>query len=964
MQFLPSQWENDSFPLRVEETSSSLSEPTPTNLNNTTMKASQRLLSLVMQTYRKGSQWERAVECFYRARSKRLEANSILYSNLLSCAVCEEEEEEEEEEKRVNLYLHDDKKTQNLAARCPLFQRIIKEIIEEEEKANEESGDNDDDGCFKLKDPVLRRQILRAYDKAVLWQEALGMLFLNKNNKKNSLTVTKTNRSTCERISTEFATALRLILWYKILMISQLIMRIIAARLATNGFEEIARKCLEMLLFNRRHHQQQQQEEEEDNIRSSSIRSQSPLFIWLFIPVLHPVNDNMTMVLTERREEEEEEEEEEEPFAAHFQPIFNFAEQPVEEDSSSSSSSSQKYHRLLAVKPAVDHEFFPIDDDLTPPSTPHENYGIVEYRSKEEKGLGGTIKRCREDFIVTEIDGHNGNAVRLQHPFLCKKKKKKKENNNNNNSSLSQLLLLQPTRGQQRKGRFRNTIGDNTYVRMVVSKRGLSTFEAAERIGRALGVDVKYIRFAGLKDAYATTVQQMTAPLSQLPEQFLVVSDRGRMLQGNVDKISRSKLGFGLYSHEQILGKVASALRIGLKEGKAGLCVGDLEMVDHELNLHAGISHGNRFELILHNSEPSTSIETPHSCNDGSCTRSEMLALEKQIRDRLIVVSKSITKNGFINYYGPQRFTGVLSGHQACIASLRRDYKKACLALLQPTRPPDDLPWRSVWKATKDPQRTLHSMPVRGFTFEKIILRQLLKLSKLTKNEVLTPTKYVRREAWFDKGDEDHETKRLLIVRAYQSRLWNCAATERVKRFGFDIVKGDLLLGGYGKEEAFAANPVVFGYETSSSSSSSSSGSEKLRRGRNMISNIVLPLFGCGVRKPRNIIGSMMRRHLQHHGLLGTTLTIEIQDSGALMEPRQEPIVDKEAVHTNRFARHHRILTAIREGKASRRKWPKMKRQKQFTTDDEVVHVILGSYRHLIAYPQNFSCTVVASPLS
>mmetsp|Transcript_31449 Transcript_31449/g.43785 ORF Transcript_31449/g.43785 Transcript_31449/m.43785 type:complete len:101 (+) Transcript_31449:1049-1351(+) len=97
----------------------------------------------------------------------------------------------------------------------------------------------------------------------------------------------------------------------------------------------------------------------------------------------------------------------------------------------------------------------------------------------------------------------------------------------------------------------------------------------------------------------------------------------------------------------------------------------------------------------------------------------------------------------------------------------------------------------------------------------------------------------------------------------------------------------------------------------------------------------------------------MMMRHLQHHGLLGT-ISLEIQDSGASMEAKQNGMVDMTVQ-----SYYHRMSTAGSGRKISRRKGL-IKCQKQFATQNEVVHVILGSYRHLIAFPQNISCTVVA----
>jgi tRNA pseudouridine13 synthase len=50
--------------------------------------------------------------------------------------------------------------------------------------------------------------------------------------------------------------------------------------------------------------------------------------------------------------------------------------------------------------------------------------------------------------------------------------------------------------------------GEHTYAR--IEKTGISTFEAAHRVARALGVDPRTVGYAGLKDAHAVTVQTLS----------------------------------------------------------------------------------------------------------------------------------------------------------------------------------------------------------------------------------------------------------------------------------------------------------------------------------------------------------------------------------------------------------------------------------------------------------------------
>jgi MYXO-CTERM domain-containing protein len=97
--------------------------------------------------------------------------------------------------------------------------------------------------------------------------------------------------------------------------------------------------------------------------------------------------------------------------------------------------------------------------------------GILPYTSSGLPGVGGAIKRRAEDFFVQEIP------------------------------------LYEPS-------------GEGEHVYCEVQKLGLTTFDAINRLARALNVSSRDIGYAGLKDANAITRQVFSIPLAT-PEQVM-----------------------------------------------------------------------------------------------------------------------------------------------------------------------------------------------------------------------------------------------------------------------------------------------------------------------------------------------------------------------------------------------------------------------------------------------------------
>ncbi|KAL6841515.1 hypothetical protein ACP4OV_028658 [Aristida adscensionis] len=141
-------------------------------------------------------------------------------------------------------------------------------------------------------------------------------------------------------------------------------------------------------------------------------------------------------------------------------------------------------------------------------------------------------------------------------------------------------------------------------------------------------------------------------------------------------------------------------------------------------------------------------------------------------------------KNGFINYYGLQRFgSGSVPTHIVGAALLRGEWKIAVNLILDPREGErDDInEVRKQYKEHGDIDTALRNFP-RHLVAERAILQCLKKC----------PGNYLQALKGIPR------TLRMMYVHSYQSYLWNHAASMRVDKYGISqVVEGDLV---YSKE--------------------------------------------------------------------------------------------------------------------------------------------------------------------
>lgn len=320
--------------------------------------------------------------------------------------------------------------------------------------------------------------------------------------------------------------------------------------------------------------------------------------------------------------------------------------------------------------------------------------------------------------------------------------------------------------------------------------------DALHLIGRMLRIRTNHFGFAGTKDRRAATVQRVSVPRV-----------RHETLDYLNTQIPAIKMGDYKYSHHPI--------RLG----------------DHG---------GNEFKITVKNVELS---------NGGTCSLERRVQLTKEAVEAGV---SELAKHGFINYYGLQRFgTHVIGTHDLGKLMLTEKYEDVVDGLLHveddfmtqvisgsvaETQMNRDAANRAraihLFKTTGDAEKALQTLPKR-FGAESSVILRLKQNPRDFHGAILSITRSVRN----------------LYLHAYQSYVWNHAASYRWSKHGSKVIPGDLVLitsedsvknGQSGEDEYQRARPLS---------------EEEAQSGKYTVFDVVLPGPGFDVIYPENDVG-------------------------------------------------------------------------------------------------------------
>ncbi|KAF5344114.1 hypothetical protein D9758_008840 [Tetrapyrgos nigripes] len=395
----------------------------------------------------------------------------------------------------------------------------------------------------------------------------------------------------------------------------------------------------------------------------------------------------------------------------------------------------------------------------------------------------------------------------------------------------SRVVIKWSKRGVGRGGRDPRNTGNGgraprgtfpPYIHFTMQKTNRDTQDALGHLARMLKVNVKELSVAGTKDKRGVTVQRVSLK-------------RGNKTVEDVWRLANSVNGR------------RTAEQAVTQRGERGVRVADLNY--RKASLELGLLKGNAFVITLRNVRVDS-----------------MSTLDKALN--------IIKNNGFINYYGMQRFgTASVPTHAIGLALLQSDWHKAVYLILQ-TRygeHPEVEAARKAWLVDKNLDKALSLMP-RRVVAERCILESYKKQNGDTRNAMGALSTIPRN-------------LRLMYVHAYQSYVWNAIVSERIRMYGADKpVVGDLVFDVDSGESVEVPNDEGDDDEKEEKETGLSNRARKKQSrkpwtpprvktltgddlDKYSIFDVIMPLPGTDVAYPGGALGDRYRQFLEMDGL-------------------------------------------------------------------------------------------------
>mmetsp|Transcript_6179 Transcript_6179/g.22735 ORF Transcript_6179/g.22735 Transcript_6179/m.22735 type:complete len:702 (+) Transcript_6179:121-2226(+) len=363
---------------------------------------------------------------------------------------------------------------------------------------------------------------------------------------------------------------------------------------------------------------------------------------------------------------------------------------------------------------------------------------------------------------------------------------------------------------------------EGPYVKVEAAARGRSKWRQGRKRARAeaLGTDqpegkkdihkcenqhLPYLRFAMVKE------NKETQEVFNLLGRMLHLNPRAFTIAGTKDKR-------GVTTQQVAVLGLSKKKLMNLNSRLWGIRIGSCEY--HAEPLRLGQLWGNRFIITLRN----------------VTAKGGMKHIQTAIAE--------FHTSGFINFFGLQRFgSGNVRTHQIGMVLLKGQWQEAMDLLLQPREGEREeyAEFRRQYAVNGDVKAALKMVP-RVMVAERCVLEGLRDLGQANLLGALQRIPMNMRR---------------MYVHAYQSFLWNQAASFRVHKHGLQVVVGDLVQRRRverrepGGEECISTTGLTDG-PTVHVVTEADSATNKYS-----IEDVVLPLPGSAIRYPQNDVGQL-----------------------------------------------------------------------------------------------------------
>jgi len=347
----------------------------------------------------------------------------------------------------------------------------------------------------------------------------------------------------------------------------------------------------------------------------------------------------------------------------------------------------------------------------------------------ETKDGKGSLVEVREDGCVVKFEEGEPKTLPFAEVWYPKEDVQKAERSSIHKALNEECLKLKHTTNDKnqivctwgkKESRWPRETPKHTLFHM--AKRNLGTTQAINLLGNTMRSYGRNFGFCGNKDKRGETTQQVTV-FRRTPKEILGASKRMRNLK-----------------------------------------VGNFRFVDEQLKL--GAHCGNEFLIVLRN--------VVHTSPEST---------EKNIEADVKEACENLKANGFINYYGMQRFGNSAVGtHEVGKMVVKQEWDKVCAAILLPQ------PFEEA--CVKD---------ARLEAFNEANVNKLPRWCRIERS-VMHSLGSEQPNDWLGALMRLDRSTRNLYVHAFQAYMWNTVVSRRFRKYGVQVLPGDLVHTADGEE--------------------------------------------------------------------------------------------------------------------------------------------------------------------